>query len=95
MLSWRQIPNAWGVILVLILVLIQVFEYYKYYLTTTPLRCRDHILLVVVVSKALREMLSSALRVLFCITSPSHCVRWQQQGLIWDVHERQPPAPLE
>ena len=40
-------------------------------------------------------MLNRALRVLFCIASPSHCVHGQQPGLIWDVRARHPPAALE
>ena len=40
-------------------------------------------------------MLNHALRVLFCIAPPSHCVLWQQPGLIWGVRAGQPPAPLE
>ena len=52
-------------------------------------------LLVVVVSKAAREKLKYALRVPFCIAPPSHCVLWQQPGLIWGLRAGQPPAPLE
>ena len=54
------------VLIVLILVLIQVF---KYYLTTAPLRCSGHILLVVVVYNGVREMLNHASQVPFCIAS--------------------------
>ena len=39
-------------------------------------------------------MLKYALRVLFCIASPLHSALGQWPGLIWDVHARQPPAPL-
>ena len=53
------------------------------------------VVVVVVVPKAAREKLKYALQVPFCIAPPSHCVRWQQPGLIWDVRAGQPPAPLE
>ena len=42
--------------------------------------------MLVVVSKAARDKLKYVLRVLFCMAPPSHCVLWQQPGLIWDVH---------
>ena len=53
------------------------------------------LLLLLVVYKAAREKLKYALRVPFCIAPPSHCVLWQQPGLIWGVRAGQPPAPLE
>jgi len=53
------------------------------------------LLVVVVVSKAAREKLKYALHVLFCIAPPSHCVLWQQPGLIWDVQFLVDIAPIE
>ena len=52
-------------------------------------------LLLLGVSKAARERLKYALRVTFCIAPPSHCVLWQQPGLIWDVQFLVDIAPIE